>query len=494
MPAPSTKGTATTTLDGDGGATSTVSRPTAGGTVTTGDVYLVWVIHYDFGGSSASAASITGFTQLATAAVSQAGDQVRGTLLAKAHDGSEGASFTVTTPNSDYTYIAADIITGADVSGTGLANFLDVAAATATTGSLATPAVTTTDVDRLAWTGIGSFGITTVSASPSVWDTQRANLDGGFFACATKTQATAGSTGTNSWTGSGTDQNVRITIAIKPPAGGGSTVNGTAVAAFGSLTATATGVRAATGVVSQALGALTATATGTRTATGAVSFSLGALTSTAAGLRTVTATAAGSFGALTGTATGTRDTAGTAAANLGGLTATATGTRTTAGTAAGNLGALTATVAGEVTVVASAAANLGGLSATATDGQFGVIGTGTAALGALTATASGQVDHLGAGIATFGALTSSATGQRTIVATAAANLGGITATILAVRTVTGIASTTFGGLTATVIIGSAIDWNLPPHTTGRPPAILTGHQPDIITGHQPRPALTGSRT
>lgn len=63
---------------------------------------------------------------------------------------------------------------------------------------------------------------------------------------------------------------------------------------------------------------------------------------------TVTGTASAAFGALTATATGVRTVIGTASAAFGGLTATASGTRTVSGTAAAALGALTATAQGTV--------------------------------------------------------------------------------------------------------------------------------------------------
>lgn len=78
------------------------------------------------------------------------------------------------------------------------------------------------------------------------------------------------------------------------------TVNGTASGAFGSLTATATGVRTVSGTASGAFGALTATASGTRTVIGTASSSLGALTATLDGsTETPSATTTGSWYALT---------------------------------------------------------------------------------------------------------------------------------------------------------------------------------------------------
>lgn len=76
-----------------------------------------------------------------------------------------------------------------------------------------------------------------------------------------------------------------------------STVTGTGSAAFGALTATATGTRSVIGTSSAAFGALTGTASGTRTVSGTAAASFGALTTTAQGT-VPTAVAQGSWNTL----------------------------------------------------------------------------------------------------------------------------------------------------------------------------------------------------
>ncbi|MFE1192926.1 LamG-like jellyroll fold domain-containing protein [Streptomyces olivaceoviridis] len=87
---------------------------------------------------------------------------------------------------------------------------------------------------------------------------------------------------------------------------------------------------------------LTTTVTGTATA------ALGGLTATASGTPTVRATAAGQLGALSGTATARRTVIGSAAAQLGGLTGTAASPSHVTGAGTGSLGGLTATARGRV--------------------------------------------------------------------------------------------------------------------------------------------------
>ena len=200
------KGTATSATDTNGGNTSTVTVPSG---ASEGDVFILTAISYQ----SSSSASASGFEQLDTANVNVGGTLVRTTILARARTGTEGASFTVTQTGSQYTYLMCHLHDGRDLTGSNLENLLDVAAASATNASFATPAVTATqsDVDVVTvFAGVNA----SVSAAPSGW-TQRANLDGGFGAVATKTQ-NAGTTGTNTWTGSGSDSRVRITVALAP--------------------------------------------------------------------------------------------------------------------------------------------------------------------------------------------------------------------------------------------------------------------------------------
>lgn len=102
-------------------------------------------------------------------------------------------------------------------------------------------------------------------------------------------------------------------------------VTGTAAAAFGGLTGTASGVRTVPGAGAGPLGALTGTASGTRRVNGAAATTFGAVSGTASGTRTVIAAAAAAFGGLTGTATAPSHITGTGTAAFSGLTATAQG-------------------------------------------------------------------------------------------------------------------------------------------------------------------------
>lgn len=102
-------------------------------------------------------------------------------------------------------------------------------------------------------------------------------------------------------------------------------VSGTAAAAFGVLTASASGVRKTFGTAAEAFGGLTATANGTPTVSGTAGFSGGSLTGSVTGRCTVNASAAASFGALTATATSPSHVTGIATAEFSALTATAQG-------------------------------------------------------------------------------------------------------------------------------------------------------------------------
>lgn len=77
-----------------------------------------------------------------------------------------------------------------------------------------------------------------------------------------------------------------LTTEDDPPVG--STVTGTALAAFGGLGATAAGVRTVSGTATGAFGGLTGAATGTRTVRGTAVAAFGALGATATGLVAVT--------------------------------------------------------------------------------------------------------------------------------------------------------------------------------------------------------------
>lgn len=177
------------------------------------------------------------------------------------------------------------------------------------------------------------------------------------------------------------------------PAAGAATINGTATAPLGAITATATATVKHVGTGTAPLGSLTATASSTVKHVGTGSAPLGALTVNATG--TVT--------------TGSTTRTGTAAAPLGSLTATATATVKRVGTGAAPLGALTASATGSVTHPGTATAPLGSLTAAASATVLHVVqANGTAPLTGLTATATGRVTHVVVGTAPLGELTASA--------------------------------------------------------------------------------------
>ncbi|MEU8756215.1 LamG-like jellyroll fold domain-containing protein [Streptomyces chartreusis] len=93
-----------------------------------------------------------------------------------------------------------------------------------------------------------------------------------------------------------------VSTEDNPPLGG--SVTGSAVIAFGGLTATASGVRTVTGSAAMALGGLTTTATAVRTVVGSASMQFGGLSLTAVSPSLVTGSAAFGFGGLTMTANG----------------------------------------------------------------------------------------------------------------------------------------------------------------------------------------------
>lgn len=128
-----------------------------------------------------------------------------------------------------------------------------------------------------------------------------------------------------------------VSTEDNPPLSGN--VTGTATAAFGGLTATATGVRTVLGTATAAFGSLTAAATGTRKVSGTGSFNGGGLTASSTGLRSVIATASGTFGALTATAISPSQITGTASSQ-GSLTATAQGSVPASSSSGSGWGAL----------------------------------------------------------------------------------------------------------------------------------------------------------
>ena len=114
-----------------------------------------------------------------------------------------------------------------------------------------------------------------------------------------------------------------VSTEDNPPIGGA--VTGSALFAFGGLTATASAVRTVTGTAAMAFGGLTVAAAGTRKVNGAASITGGGLTATATGVRTVTGSASFAFGGLTLTAVSPSHVTGSGLFAFGGLTMTATG-------------------------------------------------------------------------------------------------------------------------------------------------------------------------
>jgi hypothetical protein len=187
-----------------------------------------------------------------------------------------------------------------------------------------------------------------------------------------------------------------IAIEIKAAAGGGSTVNGAAVGAFG-FTGTTSGIPRTSGAAIGSLG-FTASAAGIDRARGAALAAFG-YTATAVGVDRVLGSAVATFG-FTATATGNVGTPAVTgqASVLLGFTATASGIPRTSGVAAAAFG-FTGSAAGVDRSLGSATAVFG-FTATAS-GRPRVRGATIAAMG-FTATATGVPDVHGAAIAGFG--------------------------------------------------------------------------------------------
>lgn len=143
-------------------------------------------------------------------------------------------------------------------------------------------------------------------------------------------------------------------------------------------------------------------------------------------------------------------TSGTGTASLGGLAATASGVRAVAAAGTANLGGLAATAAAARAVQASAASDLGGLSATAAS-MRAVNATGAAPLGGLAATAAGMGAVNAAGTATLGNVIGSTAAVRATSAAGTASLGALAATAagtVGTPPVTGTSAAALGGLAA----------------------------------------------
>jgi hypothetical protein len=358
---------------------------------------------------------------------------------------------------------------------------IDVAAVlTSGTLPLALTGVATVTAGALLLSGTtGDFNSTftwTFPASMTPVANQGLNA-GRAAALAQETIAVAGATGTRTWTASTLQACVGYTIALRPaPAGGPSTINGTAtLAGAGAVTATAT---QGAGATPTGAGALTATATqnagaslagaGSLAATGQVIVP-GSATLTGAG--TLTAAAAG---AVQGTAT---------LAGAGVLTAVVTQIVTATPTGAGAVsatvrqgasasptgaGALTASVVQQATATLAGAgtltANAGG-SATGTASPTGA--------GVLTATA---VQVVTAAINGAGAVTANAVQQASASPAGAGTLTAavvqrVTATLTGAGALTASAQGTTAG-TATLAGAGAVSATAT--VTLRAGAALTG--------------------
>lgn len=325
MTAPAVKGTPTTALVAEPATSVAVAVPSGG---AAGDVYVIAAAVY--GDWNNVVPSVSGFTLLAdTGRITSGGNtDYRGTVLARAYTGSEGANFSLAV-NSAYTYAACFLVSGADISGTNLANLVN-ASATAVTSSSATPAVTTTVANTLAVTGFAG-GDHVATSVPSGW-AGLVNLDGGYFRVAHKTQSTAGSTGTDTWGGT-VHPSPRYTIALAPaptsPREGASSGSW-------SFTGSAAGSTGKTGTGSGSF-AFTGTAVGTTTRSGSAAGAW-AFTGAAVGESVRNGSASGSW-TFTGSASGTAPEVGMASGAASGTftyTGTAAGERPAGGSAAGS--------------------------------------------------------------------------------------------------------------------------------------------------------------
>lgn len=350
------------------GTTLTITKPT--GVVDT-DVLVAALSTSDDADTPTPPA---GWTQMADATI---GTTRRVTMWYRvvASAAGEGASYQWTSITSGRT---SGMI--ARYSGVDNATPIDVTASSNSDTNVAASITTVTNGAML----VSAFGVNRTASSgtctaPGTMTKQyEASGSGRDLAFADETFATAGATGTRTWTDTGTGQGVLLGALRPAGAGGGTEVFGTATASLGG----------------------TFSATGQPNTLGTASASLGG-TFTANGVPDTHGTAVAAFGG-TFTATGVDRSVGAATAALGG-TFTANGVVSGAktGSASADLGG-TFTAAGVTTKVGQAAATLGG-----TFDAAGVVttppieGSATATLGG-TFTALGTVRVRGTASCTFG--------------------------------------------------------------------------------------------
>ncbi len=357
---------------------------TASFTPPTGAVLVAVAFHDTASGNTTNTSVVTGggltWTIRATRNRADAGGQ-NGHVQVSTAVVASSASMTVTTTGTNClgpVGVYVFVMTGADTT----TPFDDLDEASNTSGVVSIGMVTVTDQ---AW---GFLAVTdwNVAAAMTAGTSQTAVLSTGigagpdvriFIGRQNAVTSPAGAVTMSTGSPSTGNTNNAIAWAVKPAAGGGGSVTGTAVAALGGLAGTAAGVPTTFGTAAGNLGAAAATASGTPTTFGTAASTLGAAAAAAVGTRTVLGIAVAPLGQLAAAAFGRRQTSGAASSALGVLTATASGGRQATGTAGAPLGALTAAAAGTVRtpVDGTAVAILGSLAAAGT----GTVSSGTVA-------------------------------------------------------------------------------------------------------------------
>jgi len=334
------------------------SFATASASWESGDVIVV-LGGLENASSSISAVSATGltFTARNVSAGTGTGNAYARAFSAKAASGGSGV-VTITRSGTLRGGAIVLVLSGADDYGSS-ANSSTEAVMNLTVGAGDYVATLTSDWQAIAFTAAAVAASGTGSVLVDTNDTSYA----GFYVCQwVNTGAGTFGFGLNGYSGLSVEQ---VAIAITASAGGGS-VTGTAVSAFGALTAICSGVPGVTASVATVFGGITATSSGVAGKTGAVTTAFGALSATAQGAPEKSGTIATAFGSLGATASGLATKAGTIASTFGGLTATASGMPEVAGSIASDFGALTATSIGTPDVAGSISSSFGGLTATAT--------------------------------------------------------------------------------------------------------------------------------
>jgi len=207
---------------------NTVNKPSG---TAAGDLLVIATISYD----NPVSVTCTGFTRrINNVDHGSAFDHIWVSVLDRVADGSEGASFTVST-SGGYTDTLCGRYTGASAAPYDTSNWAGSTGGNTTTASA--PAVTTTTADELLIIVHGGYNAPGVSAAYSGFSIDVGPNDTVNYMLS-KAQAAATTVGPFTQTQSSTTYTT-VTLAYKAAGGGPATIEATASAAWGALTATA---------------------------------------------------------------------------------------------------------------------------------------------------------------------------------------------------------------------------------------------------------------